>query len=116
MVLKLHESNHQPVCCVRDLNKIPNEIQYKESIEYIKVDFLEDNLEHFPKDIGVAYYLIHSMTATSGNFEELERKCTHNFKKLIERTNCKQVIYLSGIVNDKSLSKHLQSRLHIEQN
>ncbi|MFY7669992.1 SDR family oxidoreductase [Tenacibaculum sp. MEBiC06402] len=115
LVLQLLENNHELVCCVRDLNRIPDEIENKENIEFLKVDFLKENLPELPKDIDAAYYLIHSMSSSSGDFEDLEKKCADNFKKLVEKTNCKQVIYLSGIVNDNSLSKHLQSRLQVEQ-
>ncbi|TCP25916.1 uncharacterized protein YbjT (DUF2867 family) [Tenacibaculum skagerrakense] len=115
LVLQLLENNYELVCCVRDLNRIPDEIENKENIEFLKIDFLEDTLPDLPKDIDAAYYLIHSMSTNSGDFEDLERKCASNFKTLVEKTNCKQVIYLSGIVNDNSLSKHLQSRLQVEQ-
>ncbi|WP_299836307.1 SDR family oxidoreductase [uncultured Tenacibaculum sp.] len=115
LVLRLLEDGHQLVCCVRDLNRIPDEIEYKDGIEFIKVDFLEDNLEAFPEDIDAAYYLIHSMSTTATNFEDLEKRCAQSFKLLIEKTNCKQVVYLSGIVNDDSLSKHLKSRLEVEK-
>ncbi len=115
LVLKLLEKGHKLVCCVRDLNRIPDEIENKENIEFIKVDFLEEEIPAFPKDIDAAYYLIHSMSTTATNFQDLEKKCAFNFKKLVEKSNCKQVIYLSGIVNDNSLSKHLQSRLRVEE-
>ena len=115
LVLNLLESGHELVCCVRDLNRIPDEIEYKKNIEFIKIDFLDEELIDFPQDIDVAYYLIHSMATSATDFKELEKTCAENFKRLVEKTNCKQVIYLSGIVNDKSLSKHLQSRFQVEQ-
>ncbi len=114
LALNLLESNHELICCVRDLNRIPDEIEFKENIEFIKIDFLDGETIAFPKDIDVAYYLIHSMATNANNFESLEKKCADKFKSLIEKTNCKQVVYLSGIVNDSSLSKHLQSRLDVE--
>ncbi len=115
LVLGLLEDGHELVCCVRDLSRIPDEIEYKDHIEFIKIDFLDEGLDDFPKDIDAAYYLIHSMSTSATNFETLEKKCALNFKRLIEKTSCKQVIYLSGIVNDDSLSKHLKSRLQVEQ-
>lgn len=115
LALKLLESNHQLVCCVRDLNRIPDEIEFKKNIEFIKIDFLEDETVVFPRDIDVAFYLIHSMSTDANNFESLEKKCAEKFNDLLEKTNCKQVIYLSGIVNDSALSKHLQSRLDVEK-
>lgn len=115
LVLKLLENGHELVCCVRDLSRIPDEIEHKEHIEFIKVDFLDPKNTYFPTDIDVAYYLIHSMATTATNFEDLEQQCAINFKNLTEHTHCKQVIYLSGIVNDRTLSKHLQSRFAVEQ-
>ncbi|MCH2032818.1 MAG: SDR family oxidoreductase [Tenacibaculum sp.] len=115
LVLQLLEDNHELVCCVRDLNRIPDEIEYKENIEFLKIDFLEDDTPDFPEDIDAAYYLIHSMSTSSENFESLEKKCASKFKELTEKTSCKQVLYLSGIVNDSSLSKHLKSRLQVEE-
>ncbi|MFC4220572.1 SDR family oxidoreductase [Flagellimonas marina] len=114
LVMNLLSEKHELICCVRDLNRIPDEIESKVGIEFIKVDFLDTEDVVFPKNIDVAYYLIHSMTATGDDFEELEKQCAENFKNLIEETTCNQVIYLSGIVNDESLSKHLKSRLAVE--
>jgi uncharacterized protein YbjT (DUF2867 family) len=37
-----------------------------------------------------------------------------NFTKAIKKTSCKQLIYLTGIANDEELSKHLTSRLAVE--
>ncbi len=115
LALKLLEDGHQLVCCVRDMNRIPDEIENHEGVEFIKIDFLSLDKTSFPEDIEVAYYLIHSMSSSANDFEDLEERCAQNFKKLVEQTTCKQVIYLSGIINSKSLSKHLQSRFQVEQ-
>ena len=115
LALQLLEDNHKLVCCVRDMNRIPDEIEEHPKCTFIKVDFLEPDTAKIPKNIDVAYYLIHSMSTTSNkDFETLEEECASNFKKLVSKTDCKQVIYLSGIVNDNSLSKHLKSRLQVE--
>ncbi|WP_405604680.1 SDR family oxidoreductase [Polaribacter sp. Asnod1-A03] len=115
LVLNLLEKNHDLVCCVRDLDRIPDEIEHHKNITFLKVDFLDVNNITFPKDIDAAYYLIHSMSTNASNFESLEKTCALNFKKLIEETTAKHVIYLSGIVNDNSLSKHLKSRFEVEK-
>ncbi|MDH5414331.1 MAG: SDR family oxidoreductase, partial [Flavobacteriaceae bacterium] len=73
-----------------------------------------ESLSVIPNNIDLAYYLIHSMSSSSTKFESLEEQCAINFKKALERTQAKQVIYLSGIVNDDQLSKHLQSRKNVE--
>ncbi|MDY0781421.1 SDR family oxidoreductase [Tenacibaculum sp. IB213877] len=115
LIIKLHEEKHELTCCVRDLNRIPDEIQSLGNIAFLKVDFLNTSNIQFPKDIDVAYYLIHSMTSSKGNFEAKEIQCAYNFKALVEKTTCQQVIYLSGIVNDNILSTHLRSRLNVEK-
>lgn len=115
LIVRLLENNHQLVCCVRDLDRIPDEFENNPNVTFIKVDFLNTENTVFPKDIDAAYYLIHSMATTSENFENLELTCAQNFKRLVESTNCKQVVYLSGIVNDNSLSKHLKSRYEVEK-
>lgn len=115
LALVLLEDDHELVCCVRDLNRIPDEIEEHPRCTFIKVDFLKPELAEIPNDIEAAYYLIHSMSGSGANFDDLEQACAENFKKLVSKTNCKQVLYLSGIVNDDSLSKHLKSRLQVEK-
>jgi uncharacterized protein YbjT (DUF2867 family) len=111
----LEDESHQLVCCVRDMKRIPDEIEDHPRCSFIKMDFLNPKPDIIPEDIDAAYYLIHSMSTSSEDFEDLEQQCALNFKNLIGVTRCKQVIYLSGIVNDESLSKHLKSRLQVEQ-
>ena len=104
LALQLLEDEHELVCCVRDLNRIPDEIENHPSCSFIKLDFLDPEPNKIPEDIDAAYYLIHSMSTSSNDFADLERQCAQNFKNLVNATRCKQVIYLSGIVNDNSLS------------
>ncbi|MES2646198.1 MAG: SDR family oxidoreductase [Bacteroidota bacterium] len=109
----LLENNHKLFCCVRNKRRF-EENNLHENIEVIEADLLNepDNI-HFPVDIDVAYFLVHSMT-TKGDFKERESLTAKNFLQAIEKTNCRQVIYLSGIVNDDHLSDHLESRLLVE--
>ena len=111
----LLEMDHTLVCCVRDIQRVPEVVKNNKNISLIEVDFLDKNtLKKIPTDIDVAYYLIHSMSSSSAKFELLEERCAINFKTRIEKTNINQVIYLSGIINDDQLSKHLQSRKNVE--
>lgn len=111
----LLENGHHVVCCVRDKNRFNKKSYASQNLIVIEADFLKkETLQKIPDDIDVAYYLIHSMSTESGDFENLEQQCAINFKKRIEQTNAKQVIYLSGISNAESLSKHLTSRKHVE--
>jgi len=110
----LLDHGNEVVCCVRDKNRFYFPEQFKNKIQVIEADFLDpESLKNIPDDIDAAYYLIHSMSGAS-NYDELESISAHYFIEKINQTNAKQIIYLSGIVNDKSLSKHLSSRKAVE--
>ncbi|MBN3036146.1 MAG: SDR family oxidoreductase [Bacteroidales bacterium] len=110
----LIDMGYSVICCVRDKNKFHTESSYKEKIEIIEIDLTKkETLENIPYDIDFAYYLVHSMS-TSKNFSELEKISAVNFREALNKTNVKQVIYLSGIVNSQTLSKHLNSRKNVE--
>jgi len=110
----LLEQGHEVVACVRDKHRF--NFRYDNSrVEIIEVDFLKsETLKQLPKDLDVAYYLIHSMSTQAADFADMEQVCATNFKEALENTGVKQVIYLSGIVNDTGLSKHLSSRKNVE--
>nr|WP_315145988.1 SDR family oxidoreductase [uncultured Flavobacterium sp.] len=111
----LVEQGHEIVCCVRDKNRFYAPKQLLKSIKIIEVDFLKkETLAAIPEDIDAAYYLIHSMSSSTLNYSELERISAENFVQRINQTIAKQVIFLSGIVNSTSLSKHLSSRKKVE--
>lgn len=111
----LLENGHQVICCVRDKNRFNKQKYPTQNLTVIEADFLKPkSLIHIPNDINIAYYLIHSMSAKIGDFENMEQNCAHNFVDCISKTNAKQIIYLSGIVNDNELSKHLSSRKNVE--
>jgi uncharacterized protein YbjT (DUF2867 family) len=111
----LLEGGHEVVCCVRDKQRFKHNNYPVDNLSVIEVDFLNrDSLQRIPDDIDVAYYLIHSMSVQSGDFESMEEVCATNFKNRMEQTRAKQVIYLSGISNSEVLSKHLSSRKNVE--
>lgn len=110
----LIEKGHEVVCCVRDKNRFSPDKALRPHIEVIEVDFLDkESLQKIPKDIDGAYYLLHSM-AVSADYEALEMRCATNFREAVNETNTKHVIYLSGIVNEEALSRHLSSRKAVE--
>lgn len=111
----LLENGHEVVCCVRDKNRFNKKSQPNQDFELVEVDFLDrESLRHIPADIDVAYYLIHSMSTQAGDFEKMEQQCASNFRERMEQTSVRQVIYLSGIINDGALSRHLLSRKNVE--
>ncbi len=74
-----------------------------------------DSLEKLPEDLDIAYYLVHSMGTFTKDLAETEVKVAQNFIKVLRSTKVKQIIYLSGIIDENYLSVHLQSRLLVEQ-
>jgi uncharacterized protein YbjT (DUF2867 family) len=112
----LLENGHEVVCCVRDLNRFDTNRFTGRQLSLVEVDFLDEaELSRIPGDIDVAFYLIHSMATSSGSFEQMEAVSAANFKKQMEKTQVRQVVYLSGIVNEKVLSQHLSSRKNVEE-
>lgn len=109
----LLQQGHQVICCVRDKNRFVAD--GSPNLTVVEVDFLDKKtLNRIPEDVDAAFYLIHSMSAGSGDFESMEITCARNFRERLEETRVKQVVYLSGIVNETELSKHLASRKKVE--
>lgn len=112
----LVEKGHNVVCCVRDKDRFFVPENLTDKIQVIEVDFLnQETLSDIPNEIDAAYYLIHSMSGAAKNYDDLERQSAENFVDRMNVTRIKQVIYLSGIVNDTILSKHLASRKAVEE-
>ena len=112
----LLESGHEVICCVRDKKRFNIEKYQATALTVVEVNFLDKaTLQNIPVDIDAAYYLIHSMATSGADFEKLEQTSAENFKLRIAQTLAQQVIYLSGIVNEGHLSKHLLSRKNVEQ-
>ena len=110
----LVQEGHTVVCCVRDRTRFHPPEALRANIEVIEADFLnERTLDTLPKDLDPAYYLIHSMSA-SADFRDMELRCARNFRTAMHGRGVRQVIYLSGIVNEEGLSEHLASRKDVE--
>ena len=111
----LLKENYEVVCMVRDKRRFISHADPTARITIISGDLLNlDSLSEIPEDIDAAYYLVHSMSSSDQGFSDMERKSSENFSAVIRKTRCKQIIYLTGIANDEHLSKHLGSRLAVE--
>ena len=83
----LVDQNHELVCCIRDLSRIPENFKNNKLISFIEIDFLEYNTTiKIPKDIDAAYYLIHSMSSSVSDFGALEERCANNFKEYVKKS------------------------------
>ncbi|OIQ30443.1 MAG: epimerase [Bacteroidetes bacterium MedPE-SWsnd-G2] len=110
----LIKEGHNVICCVRDKSRFNPPTSLQSKLTVLEIDLLDkSSLEKIPTDIDVAFYLVHSMSA-SDNYSDLETQCATNFQSRLSLTKVKQVIYLSGITNETVLSKHLTSRQTVE--
>ena len=112
----LIEKGHEVFCLVRDKSRFILNENLRDKVQVFEADLLDpESLEQLPVNFDVAYYLVHSMTTSSNDFYDLEKRAAENFVKFIDRSNCRQIIYLGGISTDKKLSRHLESRKNVSE-
>jgi len=112
---RLVAEGHEVICCVRDKNRLSLSQNLLSRVTVIEADLLDlGSLQKIPQGIEYAYYLVHSMS-TSEKFAELEHRSAENFRDRMNELKVRQVIFLSGIVNDTNLSRHLASRKDVEE-
>lgn len=112
----LSEKSYEINCFVRTLNRLNLPEHSKSLIRKYEIDLLKPiPVELQSLDIDVAFYLVHSMSSSIDDFMEEEALSAKNFADYNSKTNCKQIIYLSGISNSPKLSKHLKSRKNVEE-
>jgi len=111
----LLEMGHHLVCLVRDKSRLDISNFKPGQVEVLEADLLRPKtLDSLPRDIDAAYYLVHSMSSGS-DFSKSELLSAQNFVFFLDGTSAHQLIYLSGITNEKKLSKHLESRKAVEE-
>ncbi|MHA4842602.1 SDR family oxidoreductase [Flavitalea antarctica] len=106
------KAGHDVYCAVRSARRFHSEL-ITPAIRVVEADLEKQDDIVFPPEIEVAFYLVHSMR-DGKDFDKTELSTAGNFLKAVSKTNCRQIIYLSGIVNEEDLSKHLSSRLAVE--
>jgi uncharacterized protein YbjT (DUF2867 family) len=112
----LSDRGDKVICFVRNLNRLNLPENSKAKFQKFEIDLLRPiNIAPEKLDIDVTFYLVHSMSSSIGEFMEEEARSARNFANFIGKTNCKQIIYLSGISNSEKLSKHLKSRRDVEE-
>lgn len=104
---------HEVICLVRDKYRFRENSDFGDKVKIITGDLLkESSIEQFPVDIDAAYYLAHSIPGNQ-EFSQLEALSAYNFVQSLNKTNCKQIVFLDDMVNDDNLSKHLTSRWYL---
>lgn len=117
LLIHLLSQGHTVICSVRDKKRFNTTLyqNYLDQLSIVEHDYNDPaTLTPVDQDIDAAYYLIHSMSSNA-DFSKAEKISARNFSETIEKTSCRQVIYLTGIVNEDKLSKHLQSRKDVEE-
>lgn len=110
----LLEKGHNVICLVRDKRHFNEHNDFSRQVTVMTGDLLkESSIEAFPEDIDAAYYLVHSMSQAQ-DFAALEVLSAYNFIHTLDKTNCRQTIFLSGIGNDDNRSTHPESRRYVE--
>jgi uncharacterized protein YbjT (DUF2867 family) len=109
-LLKKFEHLDEPV---RLLARNPNKIQLQSSYSEVVKGDLEnrDSLLAATKGIKTIYYLSHGMGDSTSDFEDLEHQQAKNLTSVIAPEV--KIIYLSGIIPEEELSKHLRSRKQV---
>ena len=110
----LLEQGHHVKILIRRGKNLPISSTFENQVTFLHGDLLDKSTLPELSDLDAAYYLVHSMADDPKHFSELEEKSCNNFLRLIEKTNVKQIIYLSALHQGTFLSKHFRSRLHIE--
>jgi len=72
----------------------------------------EATVERALEGIETAYYLVHSM-ASSGDFEEDDRRAARMFGMAAARAGVRRIVYLGGLGSGPDLSPHLRSRQEV---
>src|ERR1700743_1097076 len=87
----LIDAGHEVVCVVRDKTRVALARFKPGQVSVIEADLLkEKTLSALPKNIDAAYYLVHSMSMSSGDFSKAEKKSAQNFVKYIDQTQASQ--------------------------
>lgn len=91
----------------------------KKNLEWFAADLysLQSTIDAL-KETDIAIYLVHSMMPSArlfqGSFEDTDILLADNFARACNKNKVKQIIYLGGLVPQRNISKHLESRKEVE--
>jgi uncharacterized protein YbjT (DUF2867 family) len=76
----------------------------------------EDEVTSALQGCAAAYYLVHSMLSSGGNYAQADRELATKFARASSRAKLDRIIYLGGMGADhEDLSRHLASRQEVEK-
>ena len=114
LTARLIEAGFEVRCLVRDRRRAAH--LEAAGCEPHEGDVLDaESLSGAGRDVGVAYYLVHSMgRGDSGDYAARDREAARNFARMAAAESVGRVIYLGGLGNDAG-SKHLRSRHEVAE-
>ncbi len=111
----LHRLESRGTHRVRCLTRRPEALAGRaaDETELVAGDALDaDSLGPAMEGVHTAYYLIHSMDAST-EFEELDRRAASNFAAAARAAGVRRIVYLGGLGKGHGLSTHLASRQEV---
>tara|TARA_R110002072_G_scaffold64203_2_gene159362 strand:- start:203875 stop:205326 length:1452 start_codon:yes stop_codon:yes gene_type:complete len=92
----------------------PDDVEWRQTDLY-SAQSIQDSLQ----GVDIAIYLVHSMIPSTrlfqGNFADTDLLLADNFARSAISNNVKKIIYLSGPIPKRKISKHLKSRAEVER-
>mgnify|MGYP003392443924 CR=1 FL=1 len=86
-------------------------------VEIVETNALDkQGLQNACRGCEVVYYLVHSMNPQNKDFIQTDRRAAQDMIGVAGKTGVRRIIYLGGLgENDKTLSKHLRSRMEVSR-
>ena len=114
---RLLDAGHSVRCLTRD----PRKLEDRPWRAHPRVDIAqgdmsdEGELAEQMRGCDAAYYLVHSMIASGGEYAERDRRLARTFAAAAGRAGVKRIVYLGGLGEmGDGLSEHLRSRREVE--
>lgn len=114
---RLLEAGYAVRCLARSAAKLrARPWASNEGVDILEGDVAEESdLLAALEDCDAAYYLIHSMEATVGDYRSRDLVLAETFGRACARSGVKRIVYLGGLgETGQGLSKHLTSRREVE--
>lgn len=113
LVPALLDAGHEVVATAREPADL-DRFAWGDLVERRRLDVEDTVSVHLAvRGVDTVVYLVHSMGA--GEFLVRDREAAEYLADACARADVGQVVYLSGLVPDGSLSDHLRSRLEVEE-
>jgi uncharacterized protein YbjT (DUF2867 family) len=113
LVPRLLERGQTVRCLARSPERLSG-YDWGERVDVRRGDVLDpDSLAPALEGVGVAYYLVHSMSGGEKGFEDRDQRAARNFARAAREAGVERIIYLGGLGSGEDLSPHLRSRQEV---